>query len=81
MIANLLVNAVKFTYEGEVYLRVKRDPHEDILRIFVRDTGIGISQGDQERLFEGRIRDLRRREDRAEEKGDEREHDSRFVRG
>ncbi len=52
VISNLLVNAVKFTFEGEVYLRVKLDDARKSLNIIVRDTGIGISDEDQARLFQ-----------------------------
>jgi protein-histidine pros-kinase len=49
---NLLSNAVKFTDEGgrvEVSLDVEA---ERLLRLRVRDTGIGIAAADMERLFE-----------------------------
>jgi signal transduction histidine kinase len=51
---NLLSNAVKFTDNGSVSLRVTVESatmQESWLRFAVRDTGIGISQADQERIF------------------------------
>ncbi|MDR2296519.1 MAG: response regulator [Clostridiales Family XIII bacterium] len=55
VIANLLSNAVKFTPEGGlIALSVLRVAEEDglfTLRISVRDTGIGISEEQQRRLF------------------------------
>lgn len=49
---NLLSNAVKFTAEGEVCLmaRLVEDPDPEIV-FTVRDTGIGISEADQAKLF------------------------------
>ncbi len=55
---HLLANAVKFTPAGDVSLLtqgVKTDPVAPgtvALRFAVRDTGIGIAPGDQERIFE-----------------------------
>ena len=55
VIANLLSNAVKFTPEcGVVTLGVRRMAEEDglcVLRVDVKDTGIGISPEEQSRLF------------------------------
>ncbi len=51
---NLLSNAVKFTDEGSVTLHVSVESatlQEAWLRFAVRDTGIGISQADQDRIF------------------------------
>ncbi|MEI7728820.1 MAG: response regulator [Verrucomicrobiota bacterium] len=56
---NLLGNAIKFTAQGEIVVRVQldaaafnhRQPSATPLRFSVRDTGIGISQEKQERLF------------------------------
>ncbi|MDR2800773.1 MAG: response regulator [Desulfovibrio sp.] len=53
VIANLLSNAVKFTPEnGSISLRAEK-PVEDeaVIRFTVRDTGIGISEEQQKRLF------------------------------
>ncbi|HZT89025.1 MAG TPA: ATP-binding protein [Stellaceae bacterium] len=50
---NLLSNAGKFTKNGKVTLSVNRErlPDGDRIVIAVRDTGIGISRENQERLF------------------------------
>ncbi len=54
VLANLLSNAVKFTEKGEVELKIKYSKNEngkDKLSFFVRDTGIGISEEQQKKLF------------------------------
>ncbi len=51
---NLLSNAAKFTDEGSITLHVSVESatlQEARLRFAVRDTGIGISQVDQDRIF------------------------------
>ena len=56
VLINLAGNAVKFTSQGEVVLRIKvlsRTPHEAMLRIAVSDTGIGIAPENQARIFQG----------------------------
>ncbi len=55
VLTNLIGNAVKFTEQGEIVLRVERD--EDLgdrlaLRFSVRDTGIGIPKARQAAIFE-----------------------------
>lgn len=55
ILANLLSNALKFTHEGSVDLRasVKREDEEEIeVHFVVNDTGIGIVEADQRRLFQ-----------------------------
>jgi len=59
ILMNLVGNALKFTAEGEVVLRVfhehGREPGggpRTRLRFEVRDTGIGVSRADQERIFQ-----------------------------
>jgi signal transduction histidine kinase len=47
---NLLSNAVKFTEAGSIVVSVKRT--EDFAEIAVRDTGIGITPEQKERIFE-----------------------------
>lgn len=50
IIRNLLNNAVRYTERGTVMLAARR--RGNALRIEVRDTGIGISEEDQGRIFE-----------------------------
>lgn len=50
VLRNLLSNAVKFTEEGEVRMSAERDG--PLVRILVRDTGIGIAPEDQQHVFE-----------------------------
>ncbi|MBI5949458.1 MAG: GAF domain-containing protein [Chloroflexi bacterium] len=49
---NLLSNAAKFTEAGTVELAVRRDVEAGRVSFAVRDTGIGISEEQMERLFE-----------------------------
>jgi PAS domain S-box-containing protein len=50
VLCNLISNAVKFTEQGSVAVKVSRD--KGWLRLAVRDTGIGIAPSDIHRLFE-----------------------------
>ena len=54
VLTNLLSNAVKFTEKGEVALQViyeSLDPNKGKISFFVRDTGIGITDEQMEKLF------------------------------
>lgn len=55
VLVNLVSNAIKFTERGEVSLLVECEavPSDNavILRFLVRDTGIGMTPGEQEKLF------------------------------
>lgn len=54
ILANLLGNAVKFTENGEVELRVTYKPQggdKGLFTFFVRDTGIGITEEQMGKLF------------------------------
>jgi len=55
ILVNLIGNALKFTEHGEVRLAVStliESAQSVRLRFAVRDTGIGIAQADQQRIFE-----------------------------
>lgn len=55
VVTNLVSNAIKFTQRGHIVVRVMLE-HEDeqgyLLKISVSDTGIGISQETQQRIFQ-----------------------------
>ena len=54
IIVNLVGNAIKFTTEGEVVLRIEStrvDSNRERLHITVSDTGIGISEQQQQNVF------------------------------
>jgi len=56
VIANLLSNAAKFTDKGEVLLSARLQEFKDentlLVQIMVKDTGIGMSEDEQARVFE-----------------------------
>lgn len=55
VIMNLANNAVKFTKSGCIYLSIKYErtsEKEVLLKVFVQDTGIGIKEKDQRKLFQ-----------------------------
>jgi len=47
---NLTENAIKFTRQGRVELKLK--PHQDEVILIIKDTGIGISEDYQRQVFE-----------------------------
>lgn len=49
IVNNLLSNAVKFTRQGEIHLQAEYQDGE--LQFSVQDTGVGISQEEEERIF------------------------------
>lgn len=49
VIGNLLDNALKFTEQGRIVLRLEW--HDEMLRVSVTDTGLGIAAADQTLLF------------------------------
>ena len=59
IILNLLSNAIKFTLEGGVTVKVKlmnSPEYKKLLHVQVSDTGIGISEEDQQRLFQAFVK-------------------------
>ncbi|MCB1230980.1 MAG: response regulator [Verrucomicrobiae bacterium] len=59
VLSNLIGNAVKFTYEGEVFVSfsgreviTEKGSRDLILHCSIRDTGVGIAPDNQEKIFE-----------------------------
>lgn len=55
VLINLVGNAVKFTEKGGVHIRVRQGSNATglgMINFDIQDTGIGISEGDLERIFE-----------------------------
>ncbi|WPQ60230.1 PAS domain S-box protein [Chitinophaga sancti] len=52
ILVNLMGNAVKFTPEGEIELKVTQLDRDDLFRFEVRDTGIGIRPEKAHKIFE-----------------------------
>jgi signal transduction histidine kinase len=52
IVLNLLTNAIKFTPQGAIRLRAGYDPQPDEVTVAVEDTGIGIAETDQQKIFE-----------------------------
>jgi signal transduction histidine kinase len=52
VIHNLMANAIKFTPVGQVAVRARVLPSDDMLEIEVEDTGIGIPQSRRELIFQ-----------------------------
>ena len=50
VLVNLLGNAIKFTHQGHVHLRVRA--HDNGVRFLVEDTGIGIAKEQRAHIFE-----------------------------
>ncbi|RHJ81498.1 ATP-binding protein [Parabacteroides sp. AM08-6] len=51
VVSNLLSNAIKFTHEGRIVLLVKYSVENTLLAIIVSDSGPGIPQAEQEKIF------------------------------
>lgn len=50
ILTNLVKNAIKYTKEGTIEIGVSRE--NDLLKFYIRDTGIGIPDNRQEAIFE-----------------------------
>jgi len=51
IVSNLVSNAIKYSVRGGIFVSLKIDGATDRLEIAVRDTGVGISRGNQTKLF------------------------------
>lgn len=53
IMSNLISNAVKFTKEGEIFISLSTELTNDGIQFYasIKDTGIGISESEQQRLF------------------------------
>ena len=51
ILINLISNAIKFTTRGSITLGIRWEEKPEILEFYVRDTGIGIKEEDQIKLF------------------------------
>lgn len=52
VVRNLIDNALKYTARGEVAIEVNRGQDEEVWRLSVRDTGMGIPEHEQQRIFD-----------------------------
>ena len=71
ILSNLISNAIKFTNEGEVTIKVSLDTHakDNQIRFEVRDTGVGIPEKDQSVIFESFSQSQQTLEDSAKGTG------------
>lgn len=58
VVSHLLSNAIKFTEKGEVVVEIRDSRHDSaFFDLVVRDTGIGIDDTEQQRIFESFIQE------------------------
>lgn len=63
VLSNLINNAVKFTREGYIEVGCRKRPDAEMLEFYVKDTGIGIREENQQMVFE-RFRKVEEDKDR-----------------
>ena len=51
MLSNFIINASKFTSEGRITLGWGYDDDTRMVELYVEDTGIGLSEEDQKKIF------------------------------
>jgi signal transduction histidine kinase/ligand-binding sensor domain-containing protein len=52
VISNLINNAIKFTSQGYIEVGCTKLPHAEMLEFYVKDTGVGIKEENQQLVFE-----------------------------
>ena len=52
VIDNLVSNALKFTHSGDVYFNIEENADSSGITLTVKDTGIGMTKSEQQRLFQ-----------------------------
>ncbi|CAK9098629.1 Hybrid signal transduction histidine kinase D [Durusdinium trenchii] len=52
MLYNLVTNAIKFTHKGSIIVSASADDERKMVKVDVRDTGIGIAQENIDRIFQ-----------------------------
>jgi two-component system, cell cycle sensor histidine kinase PleC len=52
ILVNLLSNSLKFTHHGGITIRARRNKRDRVMTLSVSDTGIGIADVDQAKIFE-----------------------------
>ena len=56
ILCNLISNAIKYTRQGRITVRIEWDEPAQCVHLSVSDTGIGIAPSDQQRIFEPYVR-------------------------
>lgn len=56
ILCNLISNAIKYTKQGRITVRIEWDEPAQCVHLSVSDTGIGIAPPDQQRIFEPYVR-------------------------
>lgn len=69
ILSNLIDNALKYTTKGGVTVTLKKDREKGLIRITIRDTGMGLSQEDVQNLFHKFIRGARSQKQWSEGSG------------
>ena len=52
ILQNLIGNAYKFTQQGQISIRVRHQPEDDLVELIVADTGMGIAAAKLESIFD-----------------------------
>jgi signal transduction histidine kinase len=52
ILRNIVGNAIKFTKNGQITVAARFDSREQMMELSVRDTGVGIDEKDQRRIFD-----------------------------